>query len=189
MDRDPRHEHFQSAELTHQVEEAHAGPVDGSGVLEDEDLEMWRAFLSWSQGIHASVNRAVVVAADLSVPEFEVLTRLWSDPEHEMLQQELTDGLGWSASRASHLLHRLELRGFVHRVGSGYGRARVVQLTTAGTAHLFKAFDAHGRAFRTVLLDDLTDKQRATLVAVMTDSVPTCLPSATVKSKGTNKKR
>ena len=85
-----------------------------------------------------------------------------------MAQQDLIDGLGWSASRASHMLHRLELRGFVHRIQGGYGRARVVQLTGAGAAHLTKAFDAHGRAFRTMLLDRLTDRQRATLLRVMT---------------------
>lgn len=142
--------------------------VMDSGVLEGDDLDIWRAFLSWSQAIHAAVNKAVVEAADLSVPEFEVLARLWSHPEQEVPQLELTNGLGWSASRASHLLHRLELRGFVHRVHGGRGRAQVVQLTDAGRTHLMKAFDVHGRAFRRMLLDRLTKSQRITLLKVMT---------------------
>ncbi|EKT76383.1 MarR family transcriptional regulator [Rhodococcus wratislaviensis IFP 2016] len=107
------------------------------------------------------VTASAVVVSSLESP-------LWSHPEQEMPQLELTDGLSWSASRASHMLHRLELRGFVHRVHSGYGRARVVQLTPGGSAHLMKAFDAHGRAFRTMLLDRLTERQRTTLLKVMT---------------------
>ena len=148
------------------IRAGHAGFVD-SGVLEGEDLVLWRKFLRWSQGIHAAVNKAVAVAADLSVSEFEVLTRLWSHPEQALPQLELATELNWSASRASHLLNRLEQRSFVSREDAGQGRARIVRLTEEGHRQLMKAFDAHGRAFRSMLLDRLTMDQRATLLAIM----------------------
>jgi DNA-binding MarR family transcriptional regulator len=139
-----------------------------SGVLEGEDLHFWREFLRWSQDIHTAVNKAVAATADLSVSEFEVLTRLWSDAEHRLPQLDLATGLGWSASRMSHLLRRLERRGFVAREDSGQGRARNVRLTNDGCTHLLKAFDAHGAAFQRELLDRLNHTERATLLAIMT---------------------
>lgn len=138
------------------------------GVLEGEDLELWRAFLGWSQGIHAAVNRAVTEAADLSVPEFEVLTRLWSETGGVLSQQDLTKGLGWSPSRLSHQLDRLERRSFVDRSGTGRGRAMTIRLTKAGRAHLLQAFDVHGHAFRVSLLDHLSETERKTLLTIMT---------------------
>src|SRR4051812_26302373 len=77
------------------------------GVLEGDDLVFWQTFLRWSQGIHSAVNRAVSEAANLSVSEFEVLIRLWSDPDRTVSQHDLSTELGWSPSRASHLLRRL----------------------------------------------------------------------------------
>lgn len=139
-----------------------------SGVLEGEDLVVWREFLRWSQEIHAAVSKAVVEAADLSVSEFEVLTRLWSEPDHALPQLDLATGLNWSASRTSHLLHRLEQRSFVTREDAGQGRARIVRLTEEGHRHLMGAFEVHGRAFRTMLLDRLSAEQRAALLAIMT---------------------
>ncbi|WP_225636638.1 MarR family winged helix-turn-helix transcriptional regulator [Streptomyces solaniscabiei] len=139
-------------------------------MLEGEDLVIWREFLRWSQSIHAAVNKAVVEAADLSVSEFEVLTRLWSAPEHALPQLELATALNWSTSRASHLLHRLDQRSFVTREDSGQGRARIVRLTEEGHRHLRGAFEAHGRAFRTTLLDRLSAEQRSTLLAIMAES-------------------
>jgi DNA-binding MarR family transcriptional regulator len=136
-------------------------------MLEGEDLVLWREFLRWSQGIHASVNKAVAEAADLSVSEFEVLTRLWSEPDHTLAQLELAQGLNWSASRASHLLNRLGQRSFVTREDAGQGRARIVRLTEEGYQQLMGAFEAHGRAFRAMLIDRLSEEERATLLAIM----------------------
>ncbi len=138
-----------------------------SDVLEGEDLLLWREFLRWNQVIHAAVNRAVATSADLSVPEFEVLTRLWSDPEHKISQHRLAGALGWSASRASHLLHRLEGRGFIAREDVGQGRAREVRLTDEGHARLLRAFGAHGAAFRKMLIDRLAGDERRMLLALM----------------------
>jgi DNA-binding MarR family transcriptional regulator len=138
-----------------------------SGVLEGEDLAFWRAFLGWSQAVHTTVNRALTETAGLSVPEFEVLTRLWSD-DGEVPQFALTEDLGWSPSRASHLLTRLEARGFIRRKDIGPRRARTVLLTESGRAFVIRAFDIHGRAFRESLLDRLTAAQRSTLLGIMT---------------------
>lgn len=87
---------------------------------------------------------AVAEAADLSVSEFEVLTRLWSEPGQSLPQLELATALNWSASRASRLLNRLGQRSFVTREGSGQGRARIVRLTEEDHRHLQGAFEARG---------------------------------------------
>lgn len=139
----------------------------GSGILEEDEVEFWRLFLGWSQGVHAAVNHAVIEGADLSVSEFELMTRLWSHPGHELPQHDLTVDLGWSHSRGSHLLRRLEGRGFVERHDLGHGRARNVRLTAQGLDRLMGAFEVHGQAFRDALLDRLTPAQRRVLQEVM----------------------
>jgi len=141
------------------------------GVLEGDDLVFWQTFLRWSQGIHSAVNRAVSEAANLSVSEFEVLIRLWSDPDRTVSQHDLSTELGWSPSRASHLLRRLEARSYIARRESGDGRLKLVQLTEPGLAQLLLAFDAHGSAFRRSLLNRLTTVERSCLLEVMNDGV------------------
>lgn len=139
----------------------------GSGTLKGDDIVFWQLFLKWSQGVHARVNHAVTESSELSVSEFEVMTRLWSQPNHELLQQDLTTDLGWSPSRGSHLFRRLEQRGFIEREDLGYGRARTIRLTSLGHDHLATAFEVHGRAFRDCLLDQITPYQREVLQEIM----------------------
>lgn len=147
--------------------------MDGVGVgeyaLEGQDSEFWRSFLRWSQRIRTAVNRAVTAAADLNVPEFEVLDRVYAAPGQEISQLNLTTELGWSASRMSHSLTRLEERAFITREDLGRGRARTVRLTGEGERHLLRGLDAHGRAVREALLDRLGPEQRAMLAALMDD--------------------
>ena len=139
----------------------------GSGLLEGDELDIWRLFLGWSHGDPSAVNQAVIEGANLSVSEFELMTRLWSRPGHELPQHDLTTELGWSHSRGSHLLRRLEGRGFVERRDLGQGRARNVRLTSQGLDRLLNAFEVHGQAFRDVFLDRLTPTQRQVLKDVM----------------------
>lgn len=137
------------------------------GALTGEEAEFWRAFLAWSQGVRTTVNRAVTEAADLSVPEFEVLDRLHARPHGRTTQVELTVELGWSASRISHLLTRLEERRFIRRGDAGRGRVRTAELTPAGAERLSLARAEHGQAVRAALLDQLDAGQREMLRAVM----------------------
>lgn len=137
--------------------------------MREQDAEFWRSFLNWSQRIRTTVNRAVTEAADISVPEFEVLDRLRLSPDREVTQLNLTTDLGWSASRMSHLLNRLEERSFIDRADTGRGRARTVRLAEAGEERLHLARDAHTQAVHAVLLDRLDERQRTTLLGVMGD--------------------
>lgn len=145
--------------------------MDGSA-LESEDMEFWRAFLGWSQGIHTAVNRAVSGAAGLSVPEVQVLNHLRTCTNEESPQLNLMIHLDWSASRISHLLNRLEGRAFIDRADTGRGRARTVRLTRTGKEHLMQALDAHGHAVRESLLDWLSPEQRRSLEIIMTNPEP-----------------
>lgn len=139
----------------------------GTGILNDDEVDFWRLFLGWSQRVHAAVNHAVIEEANLSVSEFELMTRLWARPDYELPQHDLTVELGWSHSRGSHLLRRLEGRGFVERHDIGQGRARKVRLTSQGFEQLMGAFEVHGQAFRDVLLDRLTPTQWRVLKEIM----------------------
>lgn len=126
------------------------------------------AFLEWSESIRTAVNQALTTAAGLSVSEFELMSRLWSQPAHELAQRDLTAALGWSRSRVSHLLRRLEKRGFVERY-SPRGREQDLRLTTQGLQHLEDGQAAYHQKSREVLLDQLTPIQRNILHDVMND--------------------
>ncbi|MGP6173614.1 MarR family winged helix-turn-helix transcriptional regulator [Corynebacterium sp. A21] len=138
-----------------------------TGTFEVGDIELWRLFLDWSQGVHATVDQALTASADLSVSEFELMSRVWSQPTHELPQHDLTVDLGWSRSRCSHLLNRLESRGFVAKHDLGQGKQQNVRLTDPGRQQLEKGLRAHRQAFRSALLDQLSPTQRSVLQAVM----------------------
>jgi DNA-binding MarR family transcriptional regulator len=120
--------------------------ADASG-LTAEEVELWRAFLRWSEETTAAVGAEIAATSDLSVTDFEVAIRL-HDAGGELSQLTLGESLGWSASRLSHQLRRMESRGLVTRSPLGRGRAMKVVLTEPGRRELSSARAVQARSVR-----------------------------------------
>src|SRR3981081_1829012 len=110
-----------------------------STTLSDPEQSLWRGFLAWSETVLALVGSDLVNATGLSRPDFEVLVRLQEAPGGTLTQRDLGESLGWSASRLSHQLERMEGRDLLTRVDKGTGRLRDVGITEYGAEEIGEA--------------------------------------------------
>jgi DNA-binding MarR family transcriptional regulator len=124
------------------------------GTLTTEEVELWRGFLRWSEQTTAAVGADIASESNLSVTDFEVAIRL-HDSGGELLQLELGEALGWSASRLSHQLRRMEQRGLIERSPLGRGRSVRVMLTELGSVELSSARAIQARSVRQHFLSPL----------------------------------
>jgi DNA-binding MarR family transcriptional regulator len=84
-----------------------------------------------AQQVHAAVFAEVVSAADLTTPQFAVLTALRSEPDID--QVRLSQRLGIDRSTIADVANRLEERGLLSRRRDlRDGRRNVLALTRAG---------------------------------------------------------
>jgi DNA-binding MarR family transcriptional regulator len=135
---------------------------DRPEILAPEDRTLWRDFLSWSQSVLADVGRDLDDQAGLSIPDLEVLGRLW-DSAGELEQQRLMTWLRWSPSRLSHHLNRMSQRGLVRRTPIGSGRRMTVTITPEGQRQALAAFTQLSTSIRRHFLDALSPEERAML--------------------------
>lgn len=140
--------------------------------LGPDERDLWRGFLAWSEEVTASVARALSEHSGLSVPEYEILVRLWEAPGRRLGQQALGDSLSWSASRLSHQLGRMEKRALLSRESSGSGRHMTICLEPSGTEATSRAVRVHAEAVRHHLLDPLGVAQRDALTTLLAPAAP-----------------
>lgn len=127
--------------------------------LPDDQREDWRAFLAWTEHVVGTVGRALA-AHGASVAEYQVLARL-GDAPGGLDQGALQGDLGWSPSRLSHQLRRMETRGLVHGADVRPGQARRVALTDAGRRALDEVQPVHAAAVRAAFLEPTSPGLRA----------------------------
>jgi DNA-binding MarR family transcriptional regulator len=137
-----------------------------SATLSAPEQSLWRGFLAWSETILALVGSDLVNATGLSRPDFEILVRLHEAPGGTLTQRDLGESLGWSASRLSHQLERMEARDLLTRVDTGTGRLRDVGLTEYGAQEIGEAVRVHATAVRTHFLGSLDDREKQALAAL-----------------------
>jgi DNA-binding MarR family transcriptional regulator len=139
---------------------------NASATLSAQEQSLWRGFLEWSEAVTAVVGRDLFNATGLSRPDFEILVRLHEAPGSTLTQRDLGESLGWSPSRLSHQLERMDARGLVTRVDAGTGRLREVGLTEHGAQEIGEAVQVHALAVRTHFLGRLDEHERQALTAM-----------------------
>ncbi|GAA3939178.1 MarR family winged helix-turn-helix transcriptional regulator [Microbacterium soli] len=122
--------------------------------LTTEELRLWRDFLQWTEQTMTAVGADLASNSSMSVSDFEVAVRV-QEAGGVVLQRVLGEHLGWSASRLSHQLRRMEKRGLLTRPKSGHGRSMQVVLTASGRAELDSALAVHARSVREHFLSTL----------------------------------
>ena len=95
--------------------------------------------------------------ADLSFIEYHALARLSETPGHTRRMSELAGLTHASLSRLSHMIKRMEARGFVRREPDPTdGRYTNAVLTRDGHEHLTASAPAHVATVRRLVIDDFT---------------------------------
>jgi len=88
--------------------------------------------------------------------EFEVMVALSRQPDRSLQLKDLAVVANGSLSRLSHVISRLESRGWVRRRSGTRGRATHAELTIAGYKKLMATGPIHLREVRRLVFDVLT---------------------------------
>jgi DNA-binding MarR family transcriptional regulator len=117
--------------------------------LDDDEMAGWVAWKRATDAVWDQVAVAIADATGLSTADFSVLTRA-VESRRPLRQQDLADDLGWSRSRLSRQVARMEDRGLVQRTAGP--ATTVVEPTAEGRRLAAAARGAHAAAVRAALL-------------------------------------
>ncbi|MFC1443074.1 MarR family transcriptional regulator [Streptacidiphilus sp. N1-10] len=123
-------------------------------------LRAWRELTFLMGQLPTVLDAQLKRDAGLSYLEYYVMAGLTEQPNHEMRLSDLASRSSAELSRLSHLISRLERRGFVRRMTDGDDRrfTRAV-MTEAGLAHMAEAAPAHVEEVRGLVFDVLDDSE------------------------------
>ncbi|MER5602247.1 MarR family transcriptional regulator [Streptomyces sp. NPDC002265] len=124
--------------------------------LTPAELETWYSLCQLLYMLPTALEAQLQRDAQLSFVEYYVLAGLSDQPEHRMRMSELAVLANSELSRLSHLIGRLEKRGYVRREPDPTnGRYTHAILTDAGHAHLVEAAPGHVARVRELIYDVL----------------------------------
>jgi DNA-binding MarR family transcriptional regulator len=135
--------------------------------LTDREARAWRGYRRMRLLLDLRLARDLAHDTGLSEPDYDVLSTLSETLTHQMRLGDLATHMGWSKSRLSHQVSRMQNRGLVHRAEApGDGRGSVVVLSPAGLRVIKAAAPFHVASVRRHLVDLLTADEIAVLDAV-----------------------
>jgi DNA-binding MarR family transcriptional regulator len=131
--------------------------------LSVDELDAWKTIVKLFTRIPTAVERQLQRDAQLSVLEYHVLAHLSDQENWSIRMHQLAFLTEAELSRLSHLLRRLEQRGFVRRESDPTDRRSTLAiLTDAGHAHLVAAAPSHVDQVRQLVIDVLTPEELST---------------------------
>ncbi len=128
--------------------------------LSGEEQQAWRKLMAVTTLLPAALECQLQRDADLTLFSYWVLAMLSEAPEAAMPMSELAARSNSSPSRLSHVVAKLEQRGWVRRQQSpADARVSMAVLTDAGLAKLAASAPAHVDTVRALVYDALTASQ------------------------------
>lgn len=128
--------------------------------LDDRQLQSWRRFAALLVVLPAVLDGEMQRRAGVTQFEYGVLAALSESPGRRMRISTLAGFAQGSLSRLSHLIKRLEKRGWVHREPDpADGRYTHAILTEAGRAKVAATAPGHVEDVRRLVVDALTPAQ------------------------------
>ena len=139
----------------------------GARWLSPDELETWHALNLLLARLPVVLGEQLQRDSNLSFVEYYVLAGLSDQPGHTIRMSNLAALANSELSRLSHLIRRLERRGFVRREPDPTdGRFTHAILTPEGLTHLKEAAPGHVAQVRQVIFDVLDPEQQHTLRTV-----------------------
>ncbi len=133
---------------------------NGDVWLDDEQQEAWRAVVSLLTTLPAALESDLKRAADLSAFDYLVLASLSEASERTLQMSDLAARADASLSRLSHVVARLERRGWVRREACGTdARANNAVLTESGWDKVVATAPHHAQTVRNLVVDVLSRSQ------------------------------
>jgi DNA-binding MarR family transcriptional regulator len=120
----------------------------------------WRSVANLTHKLRWALECQLERDADLSFIEYHALARLSEESDHRLRMSELAVLTNASLSRLSHLVKRLEARGFVRReTDPTDGRFTIAILTENGYAKLVASASAHVHCVRELVVDEFSSAE------------------------------
>jgi DNA-binding MarR family transcriptional regulator len=137
--------------------------------LDPAESSAWRAWVAMSELVKAHIARDLQQASGMSEADYSVLVCLSEAAEHMIRMSDLARLLGWSKSRVSHQVARMEGRGQVTRRDCPLdARGWFAVLTDSGLDDIRQAAPLHVESVRRHLIDALDTTQLGQLEAIAT---------------------
>ncbi|MFZ0180143.1 MAG: MarR family transcriptional regulator [Candidatus Dormiibacterota bacterium] len=128
--------------------------------LTASELESWLSVVRLLTWLPWSIDQQLRRDSKLGMVEYQVLAMLSDSPDRTMRMSALAEVTNASLSRLSHVVERLERRGFVRREPDRTdGRFTKAILTDEGFATLAAAAPGHVRHLRSLVIDVLSPEQ------------------------------
>ncbi|MEU4394016.1 MarR family transcriptional regulator [Kribbella sp. NPDC023855] len=141
--------------------------AEGTRWLTPEELEAWMALAAMLFKLPGVLDYQLQRDSGLTHFEYVVMAGLSETPDHARRMSDLAGFANGSLSRLSHVVKRLEKRGFVvRRPDAEDGRITVAELTDAGYEQLVAAAPGHVATVREYVIDVLTPEQLRQLKAI-----------------------
>ena len=138
--------------------------------LSAQEQQLWLELREFSAGLSRCIDRQLSQDADLSGVEYSVLAAVSEAPPEGVRSGYLAAILAWDRSRVSHLLRRMEAKGFIDRcAASDDGRGQEITLTEAGWDKVHSAAPGHVTMVRETIFDPLSVEQQEHLIAAFRD--------------------
>jgi DNA-binding MarR family transcriptional regulator len=135
--------------------------------LSDEEQAAWRPFVALLFRMPAALDAQLQKEAGISNFEYMVLSSLSEAPGRTLRMSELAAMASGSLSRLSHVVSRLESRGWVRREACpGDGRFINAVLTDEGWDKVVATAPGHVAAVRKLLVDVLSLEDLKTLGSI-----------------------
>lgn len=132
--------------------------------LTDEQQAAWRRLSAVMLKLPTELDRQLQRDADMTHYEYWVIAMLSEAADHRLQLKHLAGLSNSSPSRLSHVLRRLEQRGWVVREPSPHdARASDAILTEAGWQQVVAAAPGHVETVQQLIFDGLTDADVADL--------------------------
>ncbi len=138
--------------------------------LSDEEQAAWRPFVALLFRLPAVLDAQLQRDAGISHFEYLVLSGLSEAPDHTLRMSDLANMASGSLSRLSHVVSRLEAKGWVRREPCpGDGRFINAVLTGEGWQKVVETAPGHVAAVRDLLIDKLSTEEFKALGAISSE--------------------
>jgi len=142
------------------IEESPSADEHAGSWLAPDQLASWLAVVRLITRLPWAMDAQLERDADLSMIEYMVMAMLDRSPERTMRMSELAEITSSSLSRLSHLVKRLESRGYVRREADpADGRFTNAILLPAGMSKLESAAPGHVAYVRQLVIDNLSPER------------------------------
>lgn len=128
--------------------------------LTDEERQAWLTLVGLIVRLPSALDAQLQRDADINHFEYQVMAGLSERPDRTMRMSELAFLANGSLSRISHVVNRLEKRGWVRRAPDpADGRYTLATLTDDGWDKVVATAPGHVEAVRSLVFDPLTRTQ------------------------------